>query len=66
MTHRFFQHIVSFNTSFFQILGAVVAREYGLPCIVGLTNATELFQTGDYVLMDGKKGTLEILEDDYV
>lgn len=26
--------------------GAVVAREYGLPCIVGAKNATEVFETG--------------------
>lgn len=26
--------------------GAVVAREYGLPCIVGVKGATKAFQTG--------------------
>jgi len=26
--------------------GAVVAREYGLPCIVGAKGATKVFQTG--------------------
>ena len=26
--------------------GAVVAREYGLPCIVGAVNATRIFKTG--------------------
>ncbi|KAF8792169.1 putative phosphotransferase YvkC like protein [Argiope bruennichi] len=39
--------------------GAVVSREYGLPCIAGMHGATQQFQTGDYVLMDGNKGVLQ-------
>ncbi|XP_050301904.1 putative phosphoenolpyruvate synthase isoform X2 [Anthonomus grandis grandis] len=38
--------------------GAVVAREYGLPCIVGVKNATQLFKTGDVVYLSGKTGQL--------
>ncbi|XP_054718453.1 putative phosphoenolpyruvate synthase [Uloborus diversus] len=38
--------------------GAVVSREYGLPCVAGLHGATRRFQTGDYVLLDGNKGEL--------
>lgn len=41
--------------------GAVVSREYGLPCIAGLHGATRQFQTGDYVLMDANKGILQKL-----
>ncbi|GFS84670.1 putative phosphoenolpyruvate synthase [Trichonephila clavipes] len=41
--------------------GAVVSREYGLPCVVGLQGATKKFHTGDYVLLDGKKGILQRL-----
>ncbi|GFT27569.1 putative phosphoenolpyruvate synthase [Nephila pilipes] len=41
--------------------GAVVSREYGLPCVVGLQGATKKFRTGDYVLLDGKKGILQRL-----
>ncbi|GFS75529.1 putative phosphoenolpyruvate synthase [Nephila pilipes] len=41
--------------------GAVVSREYGLPCVVGLQGATKRFKTGDYVLLDGKKGILQRL-----
>ncbi|GFU23765.1 hypothetical protein NPIL_361901, partial [Nephila pilipes] len=40
---------------------AVVSREYGLPCVVGLQGATKRFRTGDYVLLDGKKGILQRL-----
>ncbi|XP_047527658.1 putative phosphoenolpyruvate synthase [Vanessa atalanta] len=39
--------------------GAVIAREYGLPCIVGATNATELFKTGDKIRLSGFEGVVE-------
>ncbi|XP_054724719.1 putative phosphoenolpyruvate synthase [Uloborus diversus] len=39
--------------------GAVISREYGLPCVVGLQGATRQFQTGDFVLLDGNKGILQ-------
>ncbi len=29
--------------------GAVVAREYGLPCVVGVEGATSIFKNGDFV-----------------
>ncbi|GFT27567.1 putative phosphoenolpyruvate synthase [Nephila pilipes] len=41
--------------------GAVVSREYGLPCIAGLHGATLHFKTGDYVILDGNKGILQRL-----
>ncbi|GIY36276.1 hypothetical protein CDAR_552561 [Caerostris darwini] len=41
--------------------GAVISREYGIPCIVGLQGATKKFRTGDYILLDGKKGILQRL-----
>ncbi|XP_029168725.1 uncharacterized protein LOC114938804 isoform X2 [Nylanderia fulva] len=40
--------------------GAVVAREYGLPCIVGAKSATLIFQTGDTVLLAG--GVLKLIK----
>ncbi|XP_047984806.1 putative phosphoenolpyruvate synthase [Leguminivora glycinivorella] len=39
--------------------GAVIAREYGLPCIVGAANATDMFCTGDMVRLSGTHGVLE-------
>ncbi|XP_061708572.1 putative phosphoenolpyruvate synthase [Cydia pomonella] len=39
--------------------GAVIAREYGLPCIVGAANATDMFRTGDLVRLSGTRGVLE-------
>lgn len=41
--------------------GAVVAREYGLPCVVNVRRATSKFTSGDKVYLDGFKGTLEKL-----
>ncbi|KAL3866327.1 hypothetical protein ACJMK2_043634 [Sinanodonta woodiana] len=38
--------------------GAVVAREYGLPCIVCMSNATKLFKTGDIVKLNATEGKL--------
>jgi len=40
---------------------AIVARELGLPAIVGITNITKRLKTGDEVEMDGAKGTIRIL-----
>ncbi|MGC4118620.1 MAG: PEP/pyruvate-binding domain-containing protein [Myxococcales bacterium] len=42
--------------------GAVVAREYGLPAVVDLRQATRLFKTGDRVELDGDHGTLRKLD----
>ncbi|XP_046625841.1 uncharacterized protein LOC124307780 isoform X2 [Neodiprion virginianus] len=43
--------------------GAVVAREYGLPCIVGAEGATQKFRTGDIVLLTGTTGILHVVEE---
>ena len=42
--------------------GAVIAREYGLPCLVGVSNATLHFATGDIVLLDAKAGFVTKLD----
>jgi len=41
---------------------AIVARELGIPAVVGCGNATMLLKTGDRVRVDGGRGTVEILE----
>jgi pyruvate,water dikinase len=38
--------------------GAVVAREYGIPAVVGVAGATELLRTGDVITIDGAAGTI--------
>jgi pyruvate,water dikinase len=41
---------------------AIVARELGIPAVVGCGNATMLLRTGDHVRVDGIAGTVELLE----
>jgi pyruvate,water dikinase len=36
--------------------GAVVAREYGIPAVVGVLDATERINTGQYITVDGSHG----------
>jgi pyruvate,water dikinase len=40
---------------------AIVAREMGIPAVVGCGNATTRLQTGDQVRVDGGQGLVEIL-----
>jgi pyruvate,water dikinase len=40
---------------------AIVAREYGLPAVVGTGNATSAIKTGDRVRVDGNSGIVTIL-----
>ncbi|WP_160687064.1 phosphoenolpyruvate synthase [Clostridium sp. C2-6-12] len=41
--------------------GAVIAREYGLPAVVGVDNATKLIKDGDRIRVNGTEGYVEIL-----
>ena len=40
---------------------AIVARELGIPAVVGCGNATMRLRTGDRVRVDGSAGTVEVL-----
>ncbi|MDR2202290.1 MAG: hypothetical protein LBP26_05975 [Clostridiales bacterium] len=42
--------------------GAVVAREYALPLVVNVKNATGIIKTGDLISLNGGKGTVTIVE----
>ena len=41
--------------------GAVIAREYGLPAVVGVERATELVKDGARIRVHGAEGYVEIL-----
>jgi rifampicin phosphotransferase len=41
--------------------GAVIAREYGLPAVVGVEHATQLIQDGQRIRVHGTDGYVEIL-----
>jgi phosphoenolpyruvate synthase/pyruvate phosphate dikinase len=39
----------------------IVARELGIPIVVGCGNATMRLHTGDWVQVNGRQGTVEVL-----
>jgi pyruvate,water dikinase len=41
--------------------GAVIAREYGLPAVVGVEQATRLIRDGQQIRVNGTDGYVEIL-----
>ena len=42
--------------------GAVVAREYALPLVVNVVNATNIIKDGDLIKLDAHRGSVTILE----
>ncbi len=42
------------------INGAIIAREYGNPCVTGIPQATERIASGDRVTVDGYLGIVAI------
>jgi pyruvate,water dikinase len=42
------------------IHGSIIAREYGIPCVTGIPQATSLIHTGDSVTVDGYLGIVII------
>jgi pyruvate,water dikinase len=42
--------------------GAVIAREYGLPAIAGVENATKRIRDGQRIRVNGMEGYVEFLE----
>ncbi len=42
------------------IHGAIIAREYGLPCVTGIPDATALIENGDTITVDGYLGIVTI------
>lgn len=42
--------------------GAIIAREYGIPAVMDVSNATQRLHTGQWVRLNGETGTVEVLE----
>ncbi|MBD3638565.1 MAG: phosphoenolpyruvate synthase [Crocinitomicaceae bacterium] len=42
---------------------AIVSREMGIPCIVGVTGLLKRVKTGDILEIDGSNGTIKFIED---
>jgi len=43
--------------------GAIVSREYGLPAVVGVSNATKIFRNGQFIEVNGSNGKIRILSE---
>ena len=41
---------------------SVVSREFGIPCIVGIHNITQMLKDNDLIEVDANKGTVKVLE----
>jgi phosphoenolpyruvate synthase/pyruvate phosphate dikinase len=44
--------------------GSIVAREYGIPAVLGTGVATRRIQTGQTITVDGSAGTVTLVESD--
>ena len=44
--------------------GAVVAREYGIPAVAAVPDATRRLRTGQRVRVDGGTGTVQVLDEE--
>jgi len=44
------------------IHGAIIAREYGIPCVTGVPDAVNQIKTGDFITVDGHLGIVIIGE----
>jgi rifampicin phosphotransferase len=42
--------------------GAIIAREYNIPAVMDVDNATKIFRDGQLVRLDGQTGMIEILK----
>jgi pyruvate,water dikinase len=42
------------------IHGAIIAREYGIPCVTGIPEATKVIKCGDQLTVDGYLGIVTI------
>lgn len=43
--------------------GAIIAREYGIPCVSGIREATRMIQDGDLLEVDGTNGSVRIISE---
>ncbi|MEE3278207.1 MAG: PEP/pyruvate-binding domain-containing protein [Pseudomonadota bacterium] len=62
---QLFAHAVGLVTDMGSILahGSIVAREYGIPAVLGVGNGTKRIQHGQTITIDGDAGTVVIHDD---
>ena len=61
---QLFSHATGLVTDIGSILahGSIVAREFGIPAVLGLGNVTQRLKSGQHILVDGDAGIIEILD----
>ena len=61
---QLFPHATGLVTDIGSILahGSIVAREYGIPAVLGIGDATQRIKSGQKISIDGDKGIVTILE----
>ena len=62
---QLFSHAIALVTDIGSILahGSIVAREFGIPAVLGLGDVTQRLKSGQRIRVDGDAGTVEILEE---
>ena len=61
---QLFPHAVGLATDIGSILahGSIVAREYGIPAVLGIGDITQRVKSGQRIAVDGNRGTVTILD----
>ena len=61
---QLFPHAIGLVTDIGSILahGSIVAREYGIPAVLGVGDATQRIKTGQKVAVDGDRGLVTLLD----
>jgi phosphohistidine swiveling domain-containing protein len=62
---QLFAHAIGLVTDMGSILahGSIVAREYGIPAVLGVGQGTQRIKSGDLIAVDGDEGTVQILKE---
>ncbi|HJN52422.1 MAG: PEP/pyruvate-binding domain-containing protein [Pseudomonadales bacterium] len=62
---QLFPHATGLVTDIGSILahGSIVAREYGIPAVLGIGNATQRVKSGQMIAVNGDRGTVTILDE---
>lgn len=63
---QLFPHAIGLVTDIGSILahGSIVAREYGIPAVLGVGDATQRIKSGQTITIDGDRGVATLLDDD--
>jgi pyruvate,water dikinase len=63
---QLFAHATGLVTDMGSILahGSIVAREYGIPAVLGVGSGTQRIKSGDVIAVDGDGGTVTILDEE--